>query len=180
MTSLGSLDGGANTLSFGINNRGEVVGETYVGSKYRAFLWRKGRMIDLGDLGGGVSRARAINDFGQVVGTSLNGRNFNVPFVWSNGKMTELQFLLAPGTGWFLTEVASINNAGQIVGSGNFSGGGDRAYLLDLNACIDTDGNGNPDNDGDGLCDDWETDGIDFDKDGVIDLRLYPRSTSPT
>src|SRR6185436_6343830 len=31
--------------------------------------------------------------------------------------------------------------------------------------CGDTDGNGNPDNDGDGLCDDWEVDGIDFDDD---------------
>jgi len=38
--------------------------------------------------------------------------------------------------------------------------------------CGDTDGNGNPDNDGDGLCDDWEVDGIDFDDDGNFDLDL--------
>jgi len=39
-------------------------------------------------------------------------------------------------------------------------------------ACRDTDGNGNIDNDGDGLCDNWETEGLDVDSDGVIDLRL--------
>lgn len=40
-------------------------------------------------------------------------------------------------------------------------------------ACRDTDGNGNVDNDGDGLCDNWETTGLDIDSDGVIvDLRL--------
>ena len=39
-------------------------------------------------------------------------------------------------------------------------------------ACVDTDRNGTADNDGDGLCDNWETEGIDFDNDGNIDLHL--------
>jgi hypothetical protein len=38
---------------------------------------------------------------------------------------------------------------------------------------VDTDGNGNTDNDGDALCDNWETTGIDFDGDGTVDLQLY-------
>jgi hypothetical protein len=40
-------------------------------------------------------------------------------------------------------------------------------------ACFDTDGDGNVDTDGDGLCDNWETLGIDGDGDGVVDLKLY-------
>jgi hypothetical protein len=40
-------------------------------------------------------------------------------------------------------------------------------------ACFDTTGDGNVDSDGDGLCDNWETQGIDADGDGVVDLRLY-------
>lgn len=39
--------------------------------------------------------------------------------------------------------------------------------------CRDTDGNGDPDNDGDGLCDHWETDEIDVDDDGTVDLALH-------
>ena len=38
--------------------------------------------------------------------------------------------------------------------------------------CGDTNGDGDPDDDDDGLCDDWEELGIDFDDDGTIDLPL--------
>ena len=39
--------------------------------------------------------------------------------------------------------------------------------------CVDTDSNGQADNDDDGLCDNWETAGIDFNRDNTIDLMLY-------
>ena len=39
--------------------------------------------------------------------------------------------------------------------------------------CRDTDNNGTSDNDGDGLCDNWETTGIDYDDNGSVDLPLY-------
>jgi CSLREA domain-containing protein len=39
--------------------------------------------------------------------------------------------------------------------------------------CGDPDGDGNPDSDGDSLCDDWESNGIDYDVDGVVDLPLH-------
>lgn len=38
--------------------------------------------------------------------------------------------------------------------------------------CFDTDSNGSVDNDNDGLCDNWETDGIDADHDGNVDISL--------
>lgn len=40
-------------------------------------------------------------------------------------------------------------------------------------ACSDTDADGNNDDDGDALCDNWETAGIDSDGDGTVDLRLH-------
>ncbi len=52
--------------------------------------------------------------------------------------------------------------------------------------CGDPDGDGNTDDDGDGLCDDWETNGpsyningIDFNGDGVVDLDLQALGANP-
>ncbi|MBJ7472394.1 MAG: hypothetical protein JHD16_13895 [Solirubrobacteraceae bacterium] len=39
--------------------------------------------------------------------------------------------------------------------------------------CGDPDGDGTPDTDGDGLCDDWERSGIDIDENGTVDLPLH-------
>src|SRR5919106_1125593 len=75
-TDLGGL-GGAGGASFagGINNRGEVVGISFIpdvetGSLMRGFLYSGGLIRDLGTLGGGESRANGINDAGQIVGSS--------------------------------------------------------------------------------------------------------------
>ncbi|HEV7735283.1 MAG TPA: right-handed parallel beta-helix repeat-containing protein [Candidatus Binatia bacterium] len=48
--------------------------------------------------------------------------------------------------------------------------------------CGDPDGDGRTDSDGDGLCDDWEIDGIDYDGDGTFDLLLPnpPYRADPT
>lgn len=52
-------------------------------------------------------------------------------------------------------------------GTCGFAGGPPPVTLA---ACSDTDGNGNVDNDGDSLCDNWEATGIDFDGNGTIDF----------
>lgn len=54
-------------------------------------------------------------------------------------------------------------------GTCGFAGGPPPVTLA---ACSDTDGNGNVDNDGDSLCDNWEATGIDFNGDGTIDFTL--------
>jgi hypothetical protein len=46
--------------------------------------------------------------------------------------------------------------------------------------CSDIDGNGSDDNDQDGLCDNWERDGIDADADGDVDLKLYDANRDGT
>ena len=172
VTPVDPIDETGNPQCRAINNKGQVVGHAPTVDGNRAFLWDKGVISSLGTLGGESSHARALNDVGMVVGQAVNASGDGVAFLWRKGKMTALNSLIDPASGWFLLEANDINNAGQIIGHG-IHGTFDGSFLLDLNACIDTDGNGNPDNDGDGLCDDWETDGIDFDKDGIIDLQLY-------
>jgi probable HAF family extracellular repeat protein len=87
---LGGRDSGANA----INASGQVVGWSGVkglGPSVHAFLWQKGKMIDLesgADPGDGVPGwgARAINDRGEIVGSDAGQR----AFLWRNGKLTHL------------------------------------------------------------------------------------------
>src|SRR5438094_9920219 len=50
-----------------------------------AFLWEDGTMTDLGAREGYTSRAFAISDVGQIVGTSNEHA-----ILWENGTMTDL------------------------------------------------------------------------------------------
>src|SRR5215211_2000108 len=76
ITDLGTLPGGDSfdsSTASGINDRGQVVGQSDVpsGAGHHAFLWEKGKMTDLGTLpGSSLSNALDINDRGQVVGSS--------------------------------------------------------------------------------------------------------------
>src|SRR5439155_13987817 len=70
VTDLGAVAGDYSTAR-GINGTGEVAGE----SDGRAFLWRDGKMQDLGLLPGFTgSRATAINNRGEVAGYCHRGR----------------------------------------------------------------------------------------------------------
>jgi probable HAF family extracellular repeat protein len=115
LTDLGTLKLGSARVH-DINSLGQVVGASGAphGSGTRAFFWsRKTGMIDLAALpGGDYSVASAINDSGQVVGTS-NSRNGIHAFLWTatNG----LQKLPAI-SGTNSTSAYAINGAGQIAG----------------------------------------------------------------
>src|SRR5512132_1210084 len=64
-TSLG-FSGAAND----INNKDAIVGSYSFGLGGHAYLYSDGTFRDLGTLGGSYSSANAINDKGQVAGTS--------------------------------------------------------------------------------------------------------------
>ena len=115
LTDLGTLKLGSARVH-DINSLGQAVGASGAphGSGTRAFFWsRKTGMIDLASLpGGDYSVASAINDSGQVVGTS-NSQNGMHAFLWTaaNG----LQKLPAL-SGTNSTSAYAINGAGQIAG----------------------------------------------------------------
>jgi len=132
---LGTLPGGNFSFAYAINARGQIAGVSEndqidpVGNGYpefRAVLWEKGKLQDLGTLGGTSSFASSINDPGQIVGPALN----DVPdpfsmlgigsftsmtqtraFLWDHGTMQDLGTLGGPDS-WALL----INNRGQVAG----------------------------------------------------------------
>ncbi|MEO8892558.1 MAG: hypothetical protein ABI417_13660, partial [Coleofasciculaceae cyanobacterium] len=116
-----------------INNKGQVVfisagvmrsgrfGNVY-STVYAAFLSQNGIVTDLGNLGGISSRAYGINTAGTVVGSSSINSDVTHAFIWRNGKMRDLNNLLPADSGWELNQAVSINNKGQIVGTGTFNG----------------------------------------------------------
>jgi len=79
-TDLGTLPGGLSSFAYTVNEHGLIVGQSQNASidpltglpEVRGVLWRDGRIIDLGTLGGNASNANAINDRGQVVGAATN------------------------------------------------------------------------------------------------------------
>ena len=125
LTDLGTL-GGPDAKAYGINQRGQIVGNSYIDSNINAttgiptvhpFLWDNGKMIDLGSLGGTISWAWWVNDSGQVLALSnLPGDQTHLGFVWERGVMTELSL------GGTLGNPIWNNNAGDVVGWSTLSG----------------------------------------------------------
>jgi probable HAF family extracellular repeat protein len=85
------------------------------------------KVVDLGTLGGSSSWPSAINDKGQVVGSSnLAGDQNNHAFLYKDGKMTDLGTL-----GGTSSEAKGINESGQVVGWSDNSSGQRRGFLYD-------------------------------------------------
>jgi probable HAF family extracellular repeat protein len=122
MTALGAL-GGDWSDAYAINNRNQITGIAYTKQNLQAhaFLLTGKTMKDLGTINGQYSWGFAINDSGVVVGQATTNSGY-LAFVYSSGKMKDLNKLIPTGTGWQLEDAYGINNAGQIVGEGMLKG----------------------------------------------------------
>jgi probable HAF family extracellular repeat protein len=126
MRDLGTL-GGPDAFGQYVNSRGQVVGFSYTSytpnqstgvPTIDPFLWERGKMLDLGTLGGTFGQVNDLNDPGEVVGTSnLAGDVYTHGFIWSAGVLSDV------GTfGGDNGEADWINNAGEVAGSADFPG----------------------------------------------------------
>jgi probable HAF family extracellular repeat protein len=127
-------------VALAINERGQAAGFSASCNGLHALLWRKGNVIDLGNLGGTVGIANAINNQREVVGQSnLPGDGTTDAFLWRNGVMTDLGTL--PGD--VGSNALGINDRTQVVGASSIDACCDnRAFLwqggvmTDLNTLI--------------------------------------------
>jgi probable HAF family extracellular repeat protein len=93
--SVGVYDQDSSIYPFAINDAGVWAG--YFGKPSNnneegnhAGLFKDGKRVDLGTLGGQFSRAQDINNFGQVVGDASDENKYRQGFIWENGVMRKL------------------------------------------------------------------------------------------
>jgi probable HAF family extracellular repeat protein len=132
---LGTL-GGCDSWATDINDAGMIVGRSapagQCGALYKGFRWSNGRMTLLPPLPGfATSHAAAVNSSGATVGHSVQAlSNETRAVVWdARNRISDLNALLPPGSGWFLVVANDINASGQIVGTGVHDGQ-TRGFLL--------------------------------------------------
>jgi probable HAF family extracellular repeat protein len=138
---LGVFPGDWSSIARGMNNLGEVVGESHPPFGSRPVAWHAGAAHTPMELpllpGDNYGTATAINDLGHVLGSSAASEpgTWNVgpgrPVIWRDGGVFELRSLLdgASGAGWTILSATALNNRGQIVGTG-LHHGQPRAFLL--------------------------------------------------
>jgi len=129
LTDLGALAPGWSSAAFWESDTGLIVGISENGvidpltglPELHGVLWKDGRIIDLGTLGGNESLALAVNNVGQVVGFSANtvADPFSLAgfgtqtraFLWHNGVMQDLNTLGGPDAA-----AVALNEYGQVAG----------------------------------------------------------------
>jgi probable HAF family extracellular repeat protein len=64
----------------------------------------------LGTLGGNSSWSYGLNNVGQAVGSSTNKSGFGLAFIWTDGKIVDLNTRLSNPKNWTLTRAAGITD----------------------------------------------------------------------
>lgn len=169
---------------YGINNLGHLMVRWVDGSNQTIYAIWRGADAGFMPVSTGLYNAGfgSLNDADQLL---VSGRPTPTgqPIIglWSNKVTYPLQSLINPDAGIKVIDniaagVFTLNNVGQISFSAYRPGplpNPTFIAIVDTLACRDTNSNGNADDDDDGLCDNWETQGIDFDLNGTIDLTLF-------
>jgi probable HAF family extracellular repeat protein len=133
MSDIGTL-GGPDAVTAGINEHGQIAGDSYVNNTANTtthlptmhpYLWQNGQMRDLGSLGGTMSGTNSLNNTGEVVGQSnLAGDTTYHPFLWDGTHLRDLGTLGgADGT------AVHINDSGDVTGWAETPSAAQHAFL---------------------------------------------------
>jgi len=121
------VPGGTETQAYGINDRGQIVGNYVAGGAFHGFLLANGIFTAI-DVPGATTgtQAREINNRGQIVGVYFTGagRPVSHGFLLEKGIFTTID---VPGARD--TRALGINDRGQIVG--DYVAGASLGFLLD-------------------------------------------------
>jgi probable HAF family extracellular repeat protein len=94
---------------------------------FHTYLWEQGKLTDLGSLGGTDTAASAIDDQGQIAGSSQVGKGMHAPshaFLWDKGKMIDLGTLGGRGS-----SATAINDHGQVIGTSQTTDGAVHGFI---------------------------------------------------
>ena len=135
---LGGSIGGKQAGAFAMNEHGQAVGFATLPGEvlFHAALWKQvGKITDLGVVGNDqCSYAAAINADSQVVGSSIpvcNGDSSTFrAILWENGSIFDLNTLIPSSSTLYLQVTETINDRGEIAGTGMDASGNQHAFLL--------------------------------------------------
>lgn len=109
------------TTARAINNRNQITGGSGELSTpeipFRAFIWARGVMRDLGDAGSSPNEGNDINDRGQVtgyLGVAPGGPHDRIAFIYAHGRWQDIDG--RPASGVRYSQGQGINSRGHAVG----------------------------------------------------------------
>jgi probable HAF family extracellular repeat protein len=128
MQDLGTLGTGTNAEATAINERGQIIGDSYTSSApgvcygvtTGGFLWDRAQgMVDVGGLGGTCTLPTDLNNRSQVVGVStVAGDAYQRAFLWEHGSLRDLGGSL----GGHNAGAIAISEKGEAVGFARLAG----------------------------------------------------------
>jgi probable HAF family extracellular repeat protein len=118
MTDLGDF-GGIGSFAQRINDRDQIIGAVIDAAEVaHSFIYEDGAVRMLGDFGGPYTGTWDINNLGQVVGYSTFTQDIDSRhgFLYTDGRMLDLNALIDPDLGWTVATAIGINDSQQILG----------------------------------------------------------------
>ena len=138
LTPIGVIPGGFASRPAGINTYAHVACVGSIEDKKsgdilgESFLWDEGDVTLLGHLAGYKCGASSLNDYPIVIGgcTAEDNPNDRRGFLWQRAVMYDMNEVIPPESGVFITRASGINNKGQIIANGTAPGYGLVVLLL--------------------------------------------------
>ncbi len=151
---LGSLSGGAApvTLDFpacGLASDGTTVGPSSAAQSYGSGTLRlpDGTEEAIPVTPSCSAQPYSVNAAHDVIGLAAGG----VDSLYANGTTSSIASLFPPGSGWSAATATEINDQGDIIGTGTY-GGVSHGFLLTNGIVVNSTGDGDDANPGDGTC----------------------------